>query len=55
MKEYKIEITYIDKGGGQEMHTTVNGKDEPMPRRLRRWIAESYLLELITLDKFDLK
>jgi hypothetical protein len=46
MKKYIIEIEYNESKAGGDYHVKVNGKNSPLPPRLRKWIARSYLAEL---------
>jgi len=51
IKEYKVEIIYREQDGHKEMHTTVNGKDKPLPREISKWIAENFVDELFNKAK----
>lgn len=45
-KKYKVVINFQHDKNSKSMEVKVNGKDMPIPPKLKHWIAEEYIREL---------
>ena len=51
MKTYKVEIIYTESRETLSMKVKVDGKQSPLPGKLRLWIAKDCIDELFLKEK----
>lgn len=55
MKKYIVILEYKETKGESVLSWSVNGKSKPIPKEIKRTIAQDYLNELLDRHRIDIE